>query len=255
MSPSALYSGTVYHERFRPTQHRFSYQIHLFWLNLDELERLESSVKHFSFMHRALVQFRSTDYLGIHNGNVKQAVLNKIVQLGGPSFKPAASDNGTADMQPACEVCMLGQLRTFGMYFSPVNFYFVRPAGASVFTYMLAEVSNTPWHERHYYLVDMATQDDTQKAFHVSPFNPMDMTYKWRISQPAAKFAMTMDCHQQERDFSAGLQLHRAPLTSQSLKAALFKIPSMTVKTVTGIYWQALKLWLKRTPIYSHPNN
>lgn len=254
MSASALYSGTVYHERFRPTQHRFSYQIHLFWLNLDELARLESSVKHLSCSHRALVQFRSSDYLGAHDGNVKEAVLNKIRQLGGPSFQQPVSSNGTTDRPPTCEVYMLGQLRTFGMYFSPVNFYFVKPAASSLFTYMLAEVSNTPWHERHYYLVDMATQDDTQKAFHVSPFNPMDMTYQWQISQPASEFTMTMDCYQQQRDFRAGLKLHRTPLTSQSLKAALIKIPSMTVKTVTGIYWQALKLWLKRTPVYSHPN-
>ncbi len=242
MISSAIYHGTVYHERFRPTRHAFAYQIYLFWLNLDELPDLDGKIKHFSSTHRSFIEYRRTDYVGDKNTSLKQAVLDKVKQLQGVSI-------------PAAEVFLLSQLRTLGLHFNPVNFYFIRPHKMSAFTYMLAEVSNTPWNERHYYVVDLATQTDTDKAFHVSPFNPMDMVYKWRIQQPGASLSLAMECHQQHKDFTAGLQLTREPLTSKSLRRALIKIPSMTVKTVCGIYWQALRLWLKRTPIYSHPNS
>lgn len=149
---------------------------------------------------------------------------------------------------------MLGQVRTLGIYFSPVNFYFLRNDDG-IFTHMLAEVSNTPWNERHYYLVDLDTQADTDKAFHVSPFNPMDMTYKWNIKPPEDAFVMTLDCHREDKEFRAGLNMKRISLNNHNLNRAIKRIPSMTIKTVVGIYWQALKLFLKRTPIYGHPNS
>ncbi|WP_018982951.1 DUF1365 domain-containing protein [Salinimonas chungwhensis] len=241
MTSSGIYHGTVYHERFLPTRHRFTYSIFLFWISLDELNQLDENVKHFSSMHRSLVRFRRTDYVGDESQDVKLSVLSKITELGGPEL------NG--------DVFLLGQLRMFGLYFSPVNFYFVRPAGNTDFSHMLAEVSNTPWNERHYYLVNLAEQRDTEKQFHVSPFNPMDMQYKWQIEQPGDAFTLRMDCYQDKKHFSAGLAMKYEPLTSKTLRKALLKTPSMTVKTVVGIYWQALKLWLKRTPVYSHPNS
>lgn len=231
----------MYHERFRPTSHRFSYRIFLFWLNLDEIEQLDDTVKHFSSRHRSVVRLRRTDYVGNADSTIKQAVLEKINQHSEQTV------NG--------EVFMLGQCRMLGLYFSPVNFYFVRPDAQSDFTHMLAEVSNTPWNERHYYVVDLASQAPTDKQFHVSPFNPMQMQYQWTISQPGEQFTMQMDCHQQHKDFSAGLAMTRQPLTSKTLARAIRKIPSMTIKTVAGIYWQALKLWLKRTPVYPHPKS
>lgn len=242
MTSSAIYHGTVYHERFRPSRHAFQYQIYLFWLNLDELTDLDDKIKHFSSTHRSLVEFRRSDYIGDKSVSLKDAVLTKIKELEGITVAGA-------------EVFLLSQLRTMGLHFNPVNFYFVRPDKTSSFTYMLAEVSNTPWNERHYYAVDLTLQSDTNKAFHVSPFNPMDMVYKWRIQQPGNTLSLAMDCYQQKKDFTAGLQLTRAPLTSKEIRRALIKIPSMTVKTVSGIYWQAVKLWLKRTPIYPHPNS
>jgi DUF1365 family protein len=152
------------------------------------------------------------------------------------------------------EIYMLGQLRTLGLYFSPVNFYFLRQAGQMQYSHMLAEVSNTPWGERHCYLVNMKHQSDNEKALHVSPFNPLDMQYQWKIAQPNNRFSMRLSCIKDEKHFEAGLSLTKQPLTTKTLQAALIKVPSFTIKSLIGIYWQALKLFIKGAPIYDHPN-
>lgn len=241
MTESAIYKGKVYHQRFKPTKHKFDYDIYLFWLKLDEdeLATLSHELKYFSAEGKARVRFKREDYLGDPSLSLRQAVLNRMIELNDGS--PLSGD-----------VFMLGQLRMWGWYFSPVNFYYLRNADGK-FTHMLAEVSNTPWNERHHYLVNLDTQDDTPKAFHVSPFNPMDMTYKWSISQPSTRLSLAMDCVRSDKEFSAGINLTRFTLDNANLTQALKRIPSMTIKTVAGIYWHALKLLLKRTPLYTHP--
>lgn len=241
MIESAIYKGKVYHQRFKPTQHKFDYDIYLFWLKLesDELNALSDTLTYFSAHSKARVQFKREDYLGDPSISLKQAVLERMTELNG-----GKALNG--------DVFMLGQLRMWGLYFSPVNFYYLRNVEGK-YTHMLAEVSNTPWNERHHYLVNLDTQADTPKAFHVSPFNPMDMTYKWSISQPSSRLSLAMDCVREDKEFSAGINLTKFTLDNANLSAALKRIPSMTIKTVAGIYWHALKLLLKRTPLYTHP--
>lgn len=238
---SALYQGKVYHQRFKPTQHKFDYDIYLFWLKLTghELEELSNTLTHFSHVKKARTRFKREDYLGEKHVPLSQAVLEKMNAL---------SDSEIANG----DIFMLGQLRMWGWYFSPVNFYYRRNQ-EGVYTHLLAEVSNTPWNERHYYLVDLALQQDTQKAFHVSPFNPMDMTYQWKITQPSHTLSLTMNCVRDEKEFSAGIKLTKFNLDNVNLARAMKRIPSMTIKTVAGIYWQALKLFLKKTPLYTHP--
>lgn len=236
---SALYSGKVFHRRVVPKVHAFNYNIFLYWLKLSELATLSKEVKGFSdsSIGRAIVHFKRCDYLGDQEQSLESAVLEKMSDLHGTPLKG--------------DVFMLGQVRTFGLYFSPVNFYYLRGKD-NVYSHMLAEVSNTPWNQRHHYLVDLKEQKDCKKAFHVSPFNPIDMTYHWRIAQPDKKISLQLICSKQNKHFEASLDLTRRPLNSSELKRMLLSIPSMTIKTVVGIYWQALKLFVKRVPIYTH---
>lgn len=236
---SGIYLGTVFHQRSIPKIHKFDYKIYLFWLKLSEIDKINDHVSGFSCNKTGIsvVNFRRSDYLGDADMPLEQAVLLRMNELNGNTL------NG--------EVFLLGQVRTFGLYFSPVNFYYLRN-GQGVFTHMLAEVSNTPWNKRHHYLVDLNNQVDCAKAFHVSPFNPMDMQYKWKIQQPGENIKLHLSCYQQQKHFEAAINMNKKPLTSATLRSSLLSIPSMTVKTVVGIYWQAIKLFFKRVPLYTH---
>ena len=242
---SAIYRGEVLHQRFTPTQHKFVYDIYLFWLKLSEIDQL-AKINGFNVGRKGVLEFRRSDYISPEISDMSTAVLDKANAL-----RP---ELGIADTETITgEVFFMGQPRMLGLYFSPVNFYFIKTG--DVFTYMLAEVSNTPWHERHYYLIDLAEQADTEKVFHVSPFNPIDMVYKWRISEPAEQFNLQLSCHKESKHMTAGLRLHRQALNAENLARAKKAIPSMTFKTVIGIYWEAVKLFIKRTPFYGHPGS
>lgn len=238
VTESALYQGKVFHQRFTPTKHRFEYSMSLFWLKLSELDELSHSIKGFSYNQFNWCQFNSKDYIDNSPLPIQQKVHQQTLKLG---FNSAHS-----------EIFFLGQIRSLGVYFSPVNFYFFRESDGH-FSYMMAEVTNTPWHEKHCYLVNLDNIHSTRKCFHVSPFNPMQMDYHWQIQAPSQTCNIALSCHRQTKHFTAGLQLFRKELNSKHLRRVLINTPSMSVKTMVGIYWQAFKLFLKGTPIYSHP--
>ncbi|CAB0150100.1 hypothetical protein PSI9734_00667 [Pseudidiomarina piscicola] len=247
MLNSAILRGRVYHHRLKPTQHKFDYPIAQWWLALDELEQLHSQSRLFSTRGFAPLWFRRQDYLADTKTSVRSdlstAVRAKMSEIAGEKLKG--------------RVFFLGNLRTFGLYFSPINCYFLQCPNERDFRYMLAEVSNTPWNERHYYLLDLTKELSHDKAFHVSPFNPIDMRYEWQIKPPRMQAnhqsLIHLAARKGARHFTATLKLHRHELNPKSIRHVLYRYPVNTLTTVSAIYWQALRLWFKRTPIYDHP--
>lgn len=243
MLNSAILRGQVFHRRLAPTQHHFRYPTAQWWLALDELEQVNQQSVLLSTNKFAPLWFRRKDYLSGTHGDLATAVRKKMSDL---AHRPLSG-----------RVFFLGNLRTFGLYFSPINCYFLKPDGSDKYSHMLAEVSNTPWNERHYYLLDLSKPLQHQKEFHVSPFNPIDMQYKWRLIPPTMcagnKSLVHLEAWRGSKHFIASMRLKRREMNPAAIRSVLVRYPINTLTTVAAIYWQALKLWWKKTPIYDHP--
>ncbi|WP_261815500.1 DUF1365 domain-containing protein [Vibrio gallicus] len=238
---SQIMCGDVRHRRFSPVKHQLNYALFMPCIDVDELESLKQQVWGFGDRWYHWARFKRSDYLG--EGCLKKAVQGKVYELTGKQF------NGRVEA-----VC---HLRYLGFYFSPVNFYYVYDE-QGVWRYLLAEVSNTPWNQRHYYALDADAGENRtnwrhQKAFHVSPFNPIDQVYQWRLARGERTLLVHLECHKQIKEFDATMALKGIEFNSKNMLRMLISTPIMTVKVIVGIYWHALKLFLKRAPFYPNP--
>lgn len=236
---SSLYRGLVRHTRYKPRRHDFRYRLFQFYLDLDELPEVLDRLWLCSSRRPAPVRFRRRDHLGPPELPLKEAVRRKVVELGGPRLDG--------------RIRLLTNLRYFGYGFNPVSFYFCFDAEERLRA-VLAEVNNTPWGEQHCYLVPLAADRPLQKkAFHVSPFMDLEMHYRWAVTAPRERLTIHIEnLRDGERLFDAALSLRREPLTGGSLARVMIGFPFMTLKVIGAIYFEALRLWLKKVPIHPH---
>jgi DUF1365 family protein len=159
--------------------------------------------------------------------------------------------------RPAGPVRLLTHLRSGGHAFNPVSFYFCFGAGGERLEAVVAEITNTPWNERHAYVLRATPGGAVAsfgKRFHVSPFFPMEQRYRWSIGEPGEALRVEMVNEEGgEEVFRARLDLVRAPLGATALWRAALLSPLMAWKVHAAIYWQALRLWAKGTPFHAHP--
>jgi len=246
---SAVYEGWVRHRRHAPQKHAFRYRMAQLYLDLDELEQVFARRWLWSLDRRNLAEFRRRDYLAPHDRPLAEAVRDRVErQLG---------------RRPEGPIRLLTHVRYAGYVFNPVSFYYCFQPDGTTLDAVVAEITNTPWRERHTYVLPVHDGvphgDDWEwgfdKAFHVSPFLPMDCAYRWRFNAPADDLRVHMQVAREDRTaFDATLTLQRRPLDGASLARVLWRYPLMTAQVIGGIHWQALRLWLKRTPVHDHPS-
>ena len=251
---SAFYIGSVFHKRFAPKVHKFSYPLYMAFVDLDEIEELNRRYWWFSYRSWAPLQLKSTDYFRsvVSNSPKKIAVKDGVeVEIGrskhvNSQLKDTVismADNLGADVGRIDRVCMLAQLRSFGIYFSPVNFFFLYEGDDA--KYLVAEVSNTPWNKKYCYLVDVKDPTSTPKNFHVSPFMDLNMSYKWAITPPEESTCVRIENENENLLFSAVFSGTRHEITAKTMRKLFLKWPVVTVFIVRRIYWQAARLIMK----------
>lgn len=239
---SAIYEGRVTHVRRGPARHQFSYRLHMFYVDLDELDRLPRVA--FRVGRFGVLSFCRTDYLGPTSTPLKTAVLDRVEsQLG---------------VRPAGPVRVLTQVRSFGYVFNPVSLYYCFGSDGETLEAVVAEITNTPWKERHAYVLparDGVVRSDFAKGFHVSPFFAMAQQYRWHLATPGDALSVAMVNEEAGRPaFSATLALERRPFARAALWRAMVLQPLMAWRVHIGIYIQAYRLWRKGTPYFEHPD-
>ena len=256
---SGLYRGKVEHARFQPRPHRFRVSLHYLYLDLDELSQVFRRRWLWSVERRNLLSFRRKDYFGDPTVDLATAVRTRVSEeLGRTVDGP---------------VRVLTHLRSFGFVFNPVSFYYVYSSDGETLEAVLAEITNTPWGERHAYVINVPAAQERRapqrgndsieslrhqrfdKEFHVSPFFEMEHLYDWGFSDPGEELLIWMqNFHEGRKVFEARLDLERRPLTGSALARVLLRQPAISAFGVLAIYWQAARLWWKRIPFHPHPS-
>jgi len=266
-----VFEGTVTHERFTPKQHRFSYKLFYLLVDLDKVNELDNISPLWSVNKINLVQFRRDDYMGTDSPHhpldqdLKASVIDAILKQTEENFSG--------------KIFLLSNLRYWGYCFNPISYYFCFNQSGDL-QYIVDEVTNTPWKERHQYVHKVSKPSsqandkqshklvfEFKKSFHVSPFMPMDMHYKTTYKIDNNKIFIHMDLYsnnEQEihdhelnsmkKTFFATMNLNGKPLSKTVASLLPFRFPFQCSKIIISIYWQALKLWIKRVPFFAHPN-
>jgi len=245
LTQSAIYTGLLNHRRFSPRPHAFTYPLFMAFLDIDHIPEIMAQSKLSSYNHWNWATFDERD----HFGDPKLSQRQRL--------EIDAATNGIE--LPAGPIFLLTHLRYLGYNFNPVSFYFCYDAKNSVKT-ILAEVHNTFGELHNYWLTGKVAikpfQYRTPKVFHVSPFMSLDHEYQWTFTEPAEKLVVHMSMHAPDAPFfDATLTLNRQPWNPQTLRATLIRHPWMTAKVIAAIHWEALRLFLKRVPVFDHPKH
>jgi DUF1365 family protein len=248
---SCLYEGTVRHRRAGAVNDEFCYPLFMAYLDLDELPGLFDGRWLWSARGPAIAWFRRADYLGDPGVPLADAVRELVSERIG--------------VRAEGPIRLLTHLRYFGKCFNPVSFYYCfDPSGERVVA-VVADVTNTPWGERHAYVMNAADPADHgsvtvmrarfDKQLHVSPLMGMDQIYDWRLTAPGEQLLVHIesDGREQRKVFDATLSLRRRELTPRSLRAVLARYPLITLRIVARIYAHALRLRLRGARYFPHP--
>jgi uncharacterized protein len=244
---SAVYEGVVRHRRRDSCPHSFGYRVAHLLLDLSEIDSVFANRRLWSVGRRNLAEFRRSDYLGPAEQPLEAAVRDCVARA--------------TDTRPAGPIRLLTHARYAGYLFNPVSFYYCYEADGVTLHSIVAEITNT-WHERYCYVLPLRSATiqgrrlvwSFDKSFHVSPFVGMDRRYVWTFSRPDESLYVNMEVLRGEQhEFDATLALHRSPVDGAALNRVLWRYPLMTCQVITGIYWQALRLWLKGAHVYAHP--
>jgi DUF1365 family protein len=248
MINSCLYKATVMHHRLSPKEHRFHYDIFMFYLDLDEIDGLSKSLKLMSRNRFNLFNFRDKDHLQLPkenpdtSKNIRLHITDYLQQNG------VHIGNG--------RIMVLTNLSTMGYQFNPVSFYFCYDESGTVVC-SIVEVCNTFREMKPYFLGADTKQGNefklnTGKYFYVSPFIDMDTNFDFDLCIPDEKLQLRIDDYDKEgqRFFISTLSGKRKPLTDANLFLYFISFPLITLKVIGLIHWQAIKLWLKKIPYH-----
>ena len=242
MNEVAVYEGTAHHRRLTPVVREFAPRLFLAYLDVDALPGSLDPLPGWSARRRAPVQFRRRDFFDGRPGPLGDAVRDLVEKRLG--------------RRPDGPIHLLAHLRTFGWLFNPLTIYYCSTPDGGTLDALVLEVTNTPWGERSWYVLDARTGTGKQtvpKTMHVSPFLPMDVDYHVTWTLPGDELHLDIGVVREgETVFSAGLALRRSVLDRRTAFGLLVRHPALPLRVSLAIYRKAIALFLARVPLYRH---
>lgn len=246
LTDPAFYFGTLRHRRFEPRRHEFTYRLFMAFLDVDRIPELTRVSRLLSYNRWNWAGFDERD----HFGDPRLPLRERL--------RRDAAAQGLA--LPDGPIYLLTHLRYLGYTFNPISLFYCCDRNGHVET-VLAEVNSTFGESHNYWLHDAnrtagdnARHHRVPKQMHVSPFMDMALDYAFVLTDPGQNLTAHMNTLESGRPtFDATLSLKREPWNARTLRRALAMHPWMTAKVIGAIHWQALRLWLKRVPVYTHP--
>ena len=267
---SRLYAGQVYHRRTRPCEHELRYSVFTLLLDLSEIDALTKRLWLFSRNRFNLFAFYDRDFGENRNERLTDYIARQLAQSG-------------IHTTPT-RVLLSCFPRVLGYVFNPLSLFYCLNDQGRCFA-VVHEVHNT-FGERHAYVlsveeaglplanvsadneaIDKADGEaigdngdpvqwihqEADKELFVSPFARMGMSYHFRLNLPAEKQVVVIRASDSEGLLiTASYTATRHVLSTSGLARFFIKVPLLSATVVVGIYWEALRLWIKGVPLIKH---
>ena len=232
---SCIYIGNVVHKRFKPKKHFFKYRVFSIFLDLDEINELEKEISFFSYNKFNILSFFDKDHGNRDGSSIKDWII-QVLQKKNISTKNI-------------KIKILCYPRIFGYVFNPLSIFFIYDTDSNPIA-ILYEVKNT-FGEQHTYVFKINIKDqhisnNCKKKFYVSPFMDLESKYFFKVLIPNERLSVIID--QRDKDgklLFASQDGERVKISSKNLLISYLKHPLMTLKIISAIHYEALKLWIK----------
>jgi hypothetical protein len=230
---TALYDVRIDHIRTEPVRNAFSYGGYQWLVDLDDLPDFPRPL-------RPLARFESRDHIGDAGRSIRENIVSVLAREG--------------ISLGAGKILMLSQARVAGYVFNPLSVFWCHD-GSGALVCVVAEVHNT-YGQRHAYVLrtDERGRAETDKAFYVSPFYPVDGAYRMSLPEPGKELDLTITLHRDgARPFVASVHGSRVAATKTAVVRTALRHPLAPLVGAIRIRRQGIGLWLRGLRPFPRP--
>ena len=257
---SRIYIGKIFHKRTDPAKNDFTYPIYMSYIDLDELQELDRCFRFFSLNGFNIFSFFDKDHFTFidQKDENKQIIARENVKYEVDKYKDKDTKSRIKILLDDVglnfelgKIFALTNLRVFGYIFNPVTFYYCFDSHG-VFRALVSEVNNTFGEQKMYFIPIDNPEDDfftskQRKNFYISPYTNFDNDLAWKFSLPDEKiFTMIDSLKKGKVEVKATFIGKRHEISDKLLLFLNLRYPLYTLLVISRIYYQALKLYIKK---------